>query len=94
MKKAIMFLVAAIASMSFSMAYAADHDMSHMGKNECLLASEQCQRAAQSIQEKLTVLRAEIAKGTTVYSVDELNKLKQKLQDAENTLELILKGNP
>jgi parvulin-like peptidyl-prolyl isomerase len=92
MKKVIMFLVAAIASMSFSMAYAGGHDMAGMGKNECMLASEQCQRASQSIQEKLATLRAEIAKGTKVYSVEELNKLNQKLKEVEQTLEQMLRN--
>jgi hypothetical protein len=59
-------------------------------KNECLLAGKHCGYSVVSIQDKIDLLNDEIDKGTTVYSLKELHKLQQKLDDVEKTLDLLL----
>lgn len=59
-------------------------------KDECLLILRNCEMRAESLQQKITHLQHEIAKGTAVYSKDELDKLREKLQDANRTLDLLL----
>jgi len=45
---------------------------------------------AESLQQRSYRLNEEIAKGTEVYSPDELKKPKEKRQDANRTLDLLL----
>ncbi len=59
-------------------------------KDECLLILKNCEMQAESLQQRINRLNEEIAKGTRVYSPDELKKLKEKLQDANRTLDLLL----
>lgn len=56
-------------------------------KDECLLVAQNCPGEVMSIQQKINKLNAEIAKGTDVYTVDELRILNDKLDDAYKTLE-------
>ena len=49
-------------------------------KDECLLVANNCY--TDSINEKVQRLEREIAKGPSVYSESELNKLKRDLKDA------------
>lgn len=63
------------------------------GKDLCLLASIDCPAAANSILERLERLRAEIGKGTAVYTRDELVRLQWKLRDVEQQIETIQYGS-
>lgn len=88
--------VAVVMLAVFSMAISAPvfaAEMTPEQKNECLLASKGCAGEVDSIQKKMKKLQAEIKKGTKVYSVDELKKLKEKLKEAEDMMDKML-ANP
>jgi len=77
----------------FSMAVAVPvfaAEMTKEQKNQCLLASKGCAGEADTIQQKIKKLRAEINKGTKVYSADEIKKLNTKLKEAEAILDNLL----
>jgi len=59
-------------------------------KDECLLLARHCGTTVYSIQDKIEKLKEEIAKGTKVYTPEELNKLKQKLEEVSRTLDFLL----
>ena len=61
-------------------------------KDLCLLYSEMCANRALTIQEKIAKLNGEIAKGTQVYSKAELQRLQNKLEEAEELLYNLLYG--
>ena len=69
--------------------YAAE--MTKEQKNECLLASKGCMGEADSIQQKMKKLNAEIKKGKKVYSAEDLKKLNAKLKEAEILLDNLQK---
>ena len=58
-------------------------------KDLCLLLAKNCQDNAYVLQQRIDLLRGEIYKGTTVYTHDELNILKKKLDDANKALEFV-----
>ena len=66
-------------------------DMTKEQKDECLLASKGCAGEANTIQQKIKKLNAEIKKGKKVYSADEIKKLNAKLKEAEDMLDAIMK---
>ncbi|GFE59741.1 hypothetical protein [Geobacter sp. AOG2] len=84
MRKILITVLAAFALSATSMAFAADVKSNE--KNECLLASKGCKDQVDSIQQRIKKLNTEIKKGKKVYSADELKKLKQKLQEADDIL--------
>ena len=57
--------------------------MSKEQKDQCLLASKGCAGEADTIQQKIKKLNAEIKKGSKVYSAEEIKKLDTKLKEAE-----------
>ena len=59
-------------------------------KNECILLAIKCGNTILSIQDKIELLKEEINKGSAVYTLDELNTLKQKLNDVSKTLDYLL----
>ena len=59
-------------------------------KDECLLVARNCGNSAISIQDKIEKLKDEIAKGRAVYTPEELNNLKQKLDEVSRTLDFLL----
>lgn len=59
-------------------------------KDECLLVAKNCGTSVVSIQDKIERLKEEIAKGRAVYTTEELNNLKQKLDDVNRTLDYLL----
>lgn len=60
-------------------------------QDQCLLYSKNCMTQADSLQEKMRRLDAEIKKGTRKYTPEELRILENKLKDANNTLDLLLR---
>lgn len=68
-------------------------DTGQQQKNECLLASKNCMNQADTIQQKMKKLNAEIKKGNRVYSQEELKKLQDKLAEAEKTLDTLLRND-
>ncbi len=66
--------------------------MSPAEKDQCLLSSKECKNEADSIQKKIKLLQKEIKKGKTVYSAEEIKKLQDKLKEANDLLDDLLKG--
>lgn len=66
---------------------AADHSGMKMDTSEGV---RECAVKAESIQEKIKRLEAEVAKGEKKYDAKELKKLKQKLDEANKSLEKLL----
>ena len=62
-------------------------------KNECLLVARNCGEQRDTIQEKIDRIQNEIKRGTAVYTNDELNKLQDKLDEANRTLNEITTGS-
>jgi Skp family chaperone for outer membrane proteins len=80
----VIFLLAAALSMSTAIpAYA---EMTAAQKDECVLASRNCNAAVDDIQTKVRKINKEIDKGTSVYSPAELKKLQEKLEDVQALL--------
>jgi len=52
-------------------------------KDECLIVAKNC--VSESINSRVDRIQREIARGSTVYSEDELNHLKNELRDAIKT---------
>jgi hypothetical protein len=61
------------------------------GKDDCLLYGKNCPNALDSLPERITKLKNEIAKGEKVYTAEELNKLKRKLKDDNETMRVLQK---
>jgi hypothetical protein len=57
-------------------------------KNECLLAAINCPNQVDSLQQRIDRIRGEIARGTDVYTRDELGRLNRELEEAVRTLEM------
>ena len=59
------------------------------GKDLCVLQGLNCPDRFLTIQEKLGKLKAEIAKGTQVYTPEELRRLEHKLRDLEGVWDFL-----
>ncbi|AAR36695.1 hypothetical protein KVP06_16610 [Geobacter sulfurreducens] len=90
MKKMAIMVMAAFMMSATVPALAAE--MTKEEKDMCLLASKNCATEVDSLQKKIKKLNAEIKKGKKVYSADEIKKLQQKLDEANDLLDSILKG--
>lgn len=66
-----------------------DDDAVKQKKDECLLIAKDCGNSAQSVQDKIEKLKEEIAKGTVVYTPEELQVLKQKLEEVNKILDFL-----
>jgi hypothetical protein len=62
-------------------------------KDECLLVSINCAQNVDSIQTRIERLNKEIAKGTDVYTREELNILQRKLEETYKELWDITSGS-
>lgn len=56
-------------------------------KEICQIAANNCLNKAEILQKKIEKLNAEIKKGDTKYSAEDLKMLEQKLQDATDQLD-------
>jgi len=68
---------------------AAEHGKMKMDHGEGV---RQCAVQAESIQEKIERLKAEVAKGEKKYSAAQLKKLEQKLKEANKLLDALTTG--
>jgi hypothetical protein len=59
-------------------------------KDECLLVARDCGNEVDSIQQRINRLNGEIAKGTDVYTVEELQTLKNERDEAVRFLDYIM----
>lgn len=91
MKKIAVVLMAAFMMSATVPVMAAE--MTKEEKDQCLLASKNCMNEVDSIQKKIKKLNAEIKKGKKVYSAEEIKKLQQKLQEAEDIIDALQKEN-
>ncbi|MRR51984.1 MAG: hypothetical protein EG825_13910 [Rhodocyclaceae bacterium] len=66
-------------------------EMTKEEKDMCLLASKNCATEVDSLQKKMKKLQAEIKKGKKVYSAEELKKLEQKLKEANELADALMK---
>lgn len=57
------------------------------GKDECLLVAIRCGDDFDTLQQRIDRLQHEISKGRAVYTADELEILRKKLDNARKTLE-------
>lgn len=85
-------VAASVLSASMPLLSAENIPMGNDHKNECLLVSKNCGDNVDSLQQRIEKLRTEISRGTLVYTEDELMILKNKLDDAVKTLEIITLG--
>lgn len=89
MKKMAVLMLTAFAFSATVPAFAAE--MSKEEKDMCLLASKNCAGEVDSLQKKVKKLQAEIKKGKKVYTAEELKKLEQKLKEANEMVDVLLK---
>lgn len=90
MKKMAVLLMAAFMMSATVPVLAAE--MTKEEKDMCLLASKNCGTEVDTLQKKIKKLNAEIKKGKKVYSAEDIKKLQQKLDEANDLLDTILKG--
>lgn len=62
-------------------------------KNLCLLWSEDCPAKKLTLTETIAALKREIALGATVYTPDELQRLRNKLHDYKFLYQQLMFGN-
>ena len=91
MNKVLIAVLTAVALFATSMAYAADATPKAAAKDECLLASRGCKDQVDSIQQRIKRINTEIKKGKKVYSAEDLKKLQQKLNEADEILKVLEK---
>jgi len=89
MKKLALMLMTAVALSAAAPAMA--QEMTKEEKDLCLLASKNCKTEVDSLQQKMKKLQVEIRKGKKVYSAEELKKLEQKLKEANDMLDALMK---
>jgi hypothetical protein len=78
-------------------AFAADHEGMNMGSHEGMTmdtpdGARECALQAESIQQKIKRLNAEVATGSKKHSAEELKKLAKKLKDANEILDELNRG--
>lgn len=89
MKRILIVVLAAFALSAATMAFSDETQTNE--KNECILAAKSCKEEVDSIQQKIKKIRAEIKKGKKVYSAEELKRLEQKLKEANEIIDDLLK---
>ena len=89
-----MTVAALLAAFTMAASVPALAQMTKEEKDQCLLASKNCQTEVDSIQKRIKRLNAEIKKGKKVYSADEIKKLELKLKEATDILNTLEKENP
>ena len=57
------------------------------GKDECLLVAMNCPNQVDTIQQRIERIKGEIARGSYVYTNDELGILNRQLEEAERNLQ-------
>ena len=70
----------------------AEEMMGAPAKDECLLIARNCVDNVITLQQKIDRLNREIARGTDVYTAEELGVLQRKLDDAVQFFDAISAG--
>ena len=61
------------------------------GKDDCLVYSKNCPNTVDSLPERIAKLKAEIVKGTKVYTAEELKLLERRLKEDNETIRVLNK---
>jgi hypothetical protein len=90
----VLSIVATSLFLSAAAVISAENGMGNeKGKDVCLLVSMKCADNVDTIQQRIERLNKEIAKGTDVYTRDELRNLNIKLENAVRDLEALTTGS-
>jgi predicted transcriptional regulator len=96
MKGLAAVVLMAVALFGAMPAFAAEHSGKMMDTNEGMMMDtkeglRECAVKAETIQQKITRLETEVAKGTKKYSAKEVNNLAKKLKEANEILDKLNK---
>lgn len=61
------------------------------GRNDCLVYGKNCPNTVDSLPERISKLKSEIAKGEKTYTPEELKLLERKLKDENQTMRALNK---
>jgi len=86
MKKSVIMIMAALMLSTTMLAYS---QQTSEEKVICNLAAQNCLNKADILQKRIKKLNADLKKGTKTYSAEDLKKIEQKLQEAQDTLDKI-----
>ena len=86
MKKRAIIVLAAVMMLATVPAMA---QLSHEEKTICDLAAKNCLNKVDILQKRVKKLNAEVKKGSTKYSAEDLKKLEQKLKETQDLLDKI-----
>jgi hypothetical protein len=78
--------IVVLAALMMTAAIPAFADQASQDQVICNLASKNCQSAAVSIEKRIKKMNAEMKKGK-VYSTEDVQKLEQKLKEAQDLLD-------
>jgi len=88
MKRMILLIAALFALAAPAASFAMEHGDMTMDTKDGM---RECALQAESIQQKIGRVQGEISKGSTKYSAVELKKLNEKLKEANDTLDGLVK---
>jgi len=86
MKKSVIMIMAALMLSTTVPTYS---QQTPEEKVICNLAAQNCLNKADILQKRIKKLNAEIKKGTKTYSAEDLKKIEQKLQEAQDALDKV-----
>jgi len=94
--KKLLVIILALGLFSAMPVLAAEHAGMDMGSHEGMKmdtpeGARECALQAESIQQKIKRIEAEIKKGSTKYSAEDLKKLEDKLKEANYLLDSLNK---
>jgi len=86
MKKSVIMMMTAL---MLSAAIPAYSQQTPEEKVICNLAAQNCLNKADILQKRIKKLNAEVKKGSKTYSAEDLKKIEQKLQEAQDALDKV-----
>jgi uncharacterized protein YlxW (UPF0749 family) len=86
MKKSVVMIIAALLMSTAMSAYS---QQTAEEKVVCNLAAQNCLNKSDILQKRIKKLNAEVKKGNSKYSAEDLKKLEQKLQETQDLLDKI-----
>lgn len=86
MKKSVVMIIAALLMSTAMSAYS---QQTAEEKVICNLAAQNCLNKSDILQKRIKKLNAEVKKGNSKYSAEDLKKLEQKLQETQDLLDKI-----
>lgn len=81
------FAIMLAALVGMSVTVPAFAEMTTAQKDECVLVSKSCKNTVDDIQTRIAKIDKEIAKGSAVYTPQELKKLEQKLAEVKKLMD-------